>query len=93
MSPSYDIRRKPNVCAYALLTMIALFTFLNLVVTCLEFYYLHDMISHINLDSIMEVFKDVKVNDIKSILGKITEKDVEEFFEEIATCITNECYR
>ena len=100
-------RRKPNKWAYALLITITLFTFLTFIVnlfTFLEFYYFIDFLknsqeiknlthtlSHINLTNLINVFDEVKVNDIRSILGKITYNDVETFFLEIDSCIVNSC--
>lgn len=100
-------RRKPNKWAYALLVLITLFTFFNFMVNLLnflEFYYFLDYLkndhqiknlthalSHINLDSVIGVFKEVKVNDIKSILGGITYSDVENFFLSLDSCIVDKC--
>lgn len=100
-------RRKTNKIAYALLVTISIFIFLSFIINLLvfmEFYYFLDFLknshqiknltsalSHINFDSVIEIFKEVKTNDIKNILGKITESDVENFFLSLDNCIVDKC--
>jgi hypothetical protein len=103
MSPYHNLvqQRRPNKLAYALLITVLLSTFIVNLFIFLEIYYflnflkndklIHNL-SRINLESMFEIFNEVKVNDIKSILGKITESDVEQFFFGIEQCIVQQCY-
>lgn len=89
--------------AYTLLISIVFFTMISAVMNTLIFIEFYEAInfikndkqlknltkslSHINLEAIVEVFKEVKVSDLRSILGKITETEVEDFFLEVDQCI------
>lgn len=70
----------------------------NLVILIIFIYFiltLENKINNINLSSIKNfssIFENLHIDDIKYLIDKINKNNVEQFFQDIETCVISKCY-
>jgi hypothetical protein len=79
------------IFALTIINLLILVEF-NAVILYLQNSELLKGLAKINFDGIREIFEEIKISDIRELIGKVNEQTVIEFFQGIDTCIIRECH-